>query len=72
MQPHNEDTDCGMQEIDELVDEWNPQPLVEQPSELDLVTLPTIPMIHGPNGARVKLSPNGKTVSPDLACPELC
>jgi len=49
-------------EIDELVDDFTPQPLVDTPSSLDALTLPTVPTIHGPNGVRVKLSPNGKQV----------
>jgi hypothetical protein len=35
---------------------------VEEPNDLDHLTLSTVPTIYGPNGARVKLSPAGKTV----------
>ncbi|WVQ85819.1 hypothetical protein IAT38_007987 [Cryptococcus sp. DSM 104549] len=55
-------------EIDELVDDFNPMPLVDEPVETDTYTLQTVPVIHGPNGAKVKLSPNGKTVM-NLATP---
>jgi serine palmitoyltransferase len=51
------------QEIDELVDEWVPQALVDEPSDVDKFTLSSVPVIYGPNGLHVKLSPNGKTVS---------
>jgi serine palmitoyltransferase len=49
-------------EVDELVDEWVPQPLVDAPTEEDL--LDTVPVIYGPNGSHVKISPpsNAKTV----------
>ena len=52
-----------MQEVDELVAEWQPTPLVEVPSELDTMTLTTVPTVHGPNGIKVRTSPNGKLVS---------
>lgn len=50
------------QEIDELVDDFQPQPLIDEPAEIDSFTLESVPVIHGPNGARVKLAPTGKTV----------
>ena len=43
--------------------EWQPTPLVEVPSELDTMTLTTVPTVHGPNGIKVRTSPNGKLVS---------
>jgi serine palmitoyltransferase len=51
-------------EVDELVDEWTPQPLVDAPAPVDEELLDTIPTIYGPNGSHVKLSPgsNAKTV----------
>ncbi|OCF42571.1 serine palmitoyltransferase [Kwoniella heveanensis CBS 569] len=58
-------------EIDELVDEWQPMPLVDEPSEVDNFTLQTVPTIYGPNGLKVKTSPNGKTVM-NLATPNWC
>jgi serine palmitoyltransferase len=59
------------QEIDELVDEWVPQPLVDEPSDVDKFTLASVPVIHGPNGLRVKLASTGKMVcspEPKLRC----
>jgi hypothetical protein len=50
------------QEIDDLVDEWQPTPLVDDPTEFDEGTLDSVPMIQGPNGLKVKIQPNGKTV----------
>lgn len=44
------------------MDEWVPQPLVEEPNEVDQFTLSTVPVINGANGVRVKLAGNGKTV----------
>ncbi|KAK4684759.1 hypothetical protein P7C73_g5407, partial [Tremellales sp. Uapishka_1] len=55
-------------EIDELVDDWTPQPLVDNPTELDESLLVSLPVIHGPNGVKVKLSPGGKPVI-NLATP---
>lgn len=51
-----------LQEIDELVDEWVPQPLVDEPSDVDKFTLASVPVINGPNGLRVKLASSGKMV----------
>ncbi|RXK41708.1 serine palmitoyltransferase [Tremella mesenterica] len=49
-------------EIDELVDDWQPVALVEEPNELDAMILPTVPTIYGPNGIKVKTSPTGKSL----------
>ena len=52
-------------EIDELVDDFTPIPLVDHgTTQMDDLILPTIPMIYGPNGVRVKVSsqPNAKSV----------
>ena len=49
-------------EIDELVDDFTPQPLVDSSTEGDEMMLSTVPTICGPNGVRVRLSPNGKAV----------
>ncbi|OXG96102.1 serine palmitoyltransferase [Cryptococcus neoformans A2-102-5] len=56
-------------EIDELVDDFQPQPLIDEPAEIDSFTLESVPVIHGPNGARVKLAPTGKTVL-NMAIPD--
>lgn len=44
------------------MDDWQPQSLVEAPTELDELTLSSVPVIHGSNGVHVKLAPNGKNV----------
>ncbi|BEI80279.1 hypothetical protein CcaverHIS002_0108080 [Cutaneotrichosporon cavernicola] len=49
-------------EIDELVDDWKPEPLIDQLTDLERGTLDSIPTVYGQNGVRVKLSPNGKPV----------
>lgn len=52
-----------------MVDDWQPQPLVDAPTELDELTLSTVPVIHGSNGVHVKLAQNGKTVL-NMATPD--
>ena len=44
------------------MDEWQPQPLVDELPEVDKETLSTVPTIHGPNGTHVRLSAGGKVV----------
>jgi len=51
------------QEIDELVTEWQPEPLLDKPTEKELAELANFPVIQGPNGPKVKLANNGKTVT---------
>ena len=46
-------------EIDELCDEWEPAPLVNEVTELENWELKSVPEIIGQNGAHVKL--NNKT-----------
>lgn len=50
------------QEIDELVDEWTPEPLGKPLSEWEQRDLAAVPIIQGANGPRPKLASNGKTV----------
>jgi len=50
------------------VDEWQPTPLVDDPTEFDEGTLDSVPMIQGPNGLKVKIQPNGKSLT-NLATP---
>ncbi len=52
----------GLQEIDELVDEWTPDPLTDPLSEKDKAELASIPVVQGAAGPRPKLLNNGKTV----------
>ncbi|GBB96193.1 hypothetical protein RclHR1_00270039 [Rhizophagus clarus] len=49
------------QEVEELVDEWQPEPLVPQLSDDDIKEFDKIPIINGPQGSRVKLI-NGKSL----------
>ncbi|WVW81070.1 hypothetical protein I302_103061 [Kwoniella bestiolae CBS 10118] len=58
-------------EIDELVDDFNPLPLADDPTPADSFTLDTVPTIYGPNGIKVKTSANGKTLL-NLATPNWC
>ncbi|KAF8477101.1 pyridoxal phosphate-dependent transferase [Kalaharituber pfeilii] len=48
-------------EIDELIEEWQPEPLVAEPTDLEQVDLERTPTIAGPTGYKVKLT-TGKTV----------
>ncbi|KAL1839591.1 hypothetical protein VTJ49DRAFT_1334 [Mycothermus thermophilus] len=50
------------EEIDELVDEWTPEPLVAAPTPQEEAELEKIPVIVGPTGPKSKLA-NGKTVT---------
>ena len=52
-----------MQEIDELVDEWKPEPLAEPLDANEQNDLNAIPIIQGPLGPKPKLLSNGKTVT---------
>merc|ERR1711939_485201 len=50
------------EEIDDLVDEWQPEPLVGKTTPFEEAELEKRPVIIGPTGPRVKLS-NGRTVT---------
>ncbi|KAL2259499.1 hypothetical protein VTK26DRAFT_6801 [Humicola hyalothermophila] len=49
-------------EIDELVEEWTPEPLVAAPTAAEEMELEKLPVITGPTGPKSKLT-NGKTVT---------
>ncbi|KAI0672390.1 serine palmitoyltransferase [Trametes maxima] len=49
------------QEIDELVDEWTPEPLAQPLTPEEQADLASVPVIVGPTGPKPKLS-SGKTV----------
>lgn len=51
-----------LKEIDELVDEWTPEPLCAPLSEWEQHDLDTVPVIQGANGPRPKIASTGKTV----------
>ncbi|KAK3319795.1 pyridoxal phosphate-dependent transferase [Cercophora scortea] len=55
-------TAMRLQEIDELVDEWVPEPLVAPLTALEEIELERAPVIVGPTGPKVKLA-NGRTVT---------
>ena len=50
------------QEIDELVDEWTPEPLEQPLTERESLDLASLPVISGPTGPKPKLVGSGKTV----------
>ncbi|RDB17195.1 Serine palmitoyltransferase 1 [Hypsizygus marmoreus] len=50
-------------EIDELVDEWTPEPLGQPLSAKEQADLASVPIIAGPNGPKPKLVSTGKTVT---------
>ncbi|KAG8987993.1 serine palmitoyltransferase component [Tulasnella sp. 427] len=49
-------------EIDELVEDWIPEPLVQPLDEVEQAELDSLPIISGPVGPKPKLASNGKTV----------
>ncbi|KAG6332951.1 hypothetical protein ID866_6136, partial [Astraeus odoratus] len=49
-------------EVDELIDEWTPEPLSAPLSEWEQRELASVPVISGPNGPKPKLLSTGKTV----------
>jgi serine palmitoyltransferase len=56
------DTSSALQEIDELVDEWTPEPLAAPLTTEEQMDLASIPVVSGPNGPRPKLVNTGKQV----------
>ncbi|KAF8622397.1 hypothetical protein AX15_007049 [Amanita polypyramis BW_CC] len=50
-------------EIDELVDEWTPEPLAHPLDAQDEHELKAVPVVAGHNGPKPKLLSNGKTVT---------
>ncbi|KAF8909746.1 serine palmitoyltransferase [Gymnopilus junonius] len=50
-------------EIDELVDEWVPEPLELPLTQSEVSDLAAVPVITGPNGPKPKLAATGKTVT---------
>jgi serine palmitoyltransferase len=50
-----------LQEINELVDEWVPEPLAQPLTPNEQADLGVLPLISGPNGPRPKLLATGKT-----------
>lgn len=52
----------GEDEIDELIDDWAPEPLVSEQTALEEAESDKLPVIVGPTGPKVKLS-TGRTVT---------
>ncbi|KAJ2718834.1 serine palmitoyltransferase component [Coemansia sp. Benny D115] len=52
----NNEITLSEKEIDELVDEWRPEPLVPELTEFERETLDKAIMIDGPNGTKVRLA----------------
>lgn len=50
------------QEIDELVDEWKPEPLAQPLTPEEQADLAAVPIIAGPSGPKPRLVSTGKTV----------
>jgi serine palmitoyltransferase len=50
-----------LQEIDELVDEWSPEPLVPALNEAEVADLASVPVTVGPPGPKPKIQSTGKT-----------
>ncbi|KLO06517.1 serine palmitoyltransferase [Schizopora paradoxa] len=50
------------QEIDELVDEWTPEPLAQPLDPMEQAELDSLPVIQGATGPKPKLASSGKTV----------
>ncbi|TGZ85309.1 PLP-dependent transferase [Ascodesmis nigricans] len=55
--------DLTEREIDELVEEWTPEPLVSPLTELEALEEERRPIITGPTGPKVKLLNSGRTVT---------
>ncbi|KFH45747.1 Serine palmitoyltransferase-like protein [Hapsidospora chrysogenum ATCC 11550] len=49
-------------EIDELIDEWVPEPLVSEQTQAEMIDTERVPVIVGPTGPKSKLA-NGRTVT---------
>ncbi|KAG5641098.1 hypothetical protein DXG03_006035 [Asterophora parasitica] len=50
-------------EVDELVDEWSPEPLGQPLSAREQAELAVVPIVAGPNGPRPKIASTGKTAT---------
>ena len=56
-------TDPPSQEIDELVDDWTPEPLVAPPTAVETFEEEHRPIIAGPTGPKVKLINSSRTLT---------
>lgn len=57
-----------IQEIDELVDEWIPELLVQPLTKIEEADLAAVPVVVGPNGPKPKLMSTGGKIVTNLAC----
>ena len=62
MRSTSSDTSSALQEVEELVDEWTPEPLSTPLTTEEQMDLASIPVVSGPNGPRPKLVNTGKQV----------
>ena len=51
-----------MQEVDEFVDEWTPEPLGSPFTPKEQIHITSVPVVCGANGPRLKLADTGKQV----------
>ncbi|KAJ2056536.1 serine palmitoyltransferase component [Coemansia sp. S146] len=59
----NNEIELSEKEIDELVDDWRPEPLVPELTDFERETLDKAALLDGPNGIKVRLaSGNGKAL----------
>ncbi|KAJ2774423.1 serine palmitoyltransferase component, partial [Coemansia linderi] len=59
----NNEIELSEKEIDELVDDWKPEPLVPELTDFERETLDKAALLDGPNGTKVRLaSGNGKAL----------
>ncbi|KAF2747517.1 serine palmitoyltransferase 1 [Sporormia fimetaria CBS 119925] len=63
----NKEVSLSEEEVEELVDEWTPEPLVTPITPLEEAENTKRPIIVGPTGPKVKLS-NGRTVTNLASC----
>ena len=56
------DVYTNFQEIDELVEEWTPEPLAQPLNEVEQHDLAAVPVVIGATGPRPKIDGTGKTV----------
>lgn len=58
--PHDNAVKLTVKEVDELVEEWQPEPLVPAPTSIDRFNLEKTPTIVGPQSVEVKVSGHPK------------
>ncbi|KAI9138811.1 pyridoxal phosphate-dependent transferase [Paraphysoderma sedebokerense] len=66
--PGNNDVTLTKKEIQELIDEWTPEPLVPELTESEKTELEKIPTIVSQPGAKVKIANSSKTLVNLISC----